>query len=343
MRALVKYKQGYANMAIMDVPKPVPRPDEVLIRVKAVGICGTDIKIYDDKFDYNAPVIVGHEFSGIIEKTGDAVCEWQPGDRVVGEQHTCACGVCEFCLTGRRHLCLSKKAPGYGIDGAFAEYICLPSTLLHRIPECVSYEEAALIEPMAVAYHAVFRRVKYEPEDFIVILGSGPIALLTLQMVRAEGAAKIAITGLNADEKKRFDKARNYGADFLVNIQKEEPVERIMEVTGGRGADIVIDLTGSGMAINGGFSMLKKDGKFCALGLPGEDVAVPWRDLVLKAITFFYSYSSDYKSWEGCLSLIKNRRVNLVDFTDTIYPLEQWEEAFATARSGQALKVILKP
>ena len=343
MKALVKYQKGYANMEVRDVPKPTPKPDEVLICIKAVGICGTDLKIYDDKFGYNAPVIVGHEFSGVIEAVGDRVCDWQVGERVVGEQHTHACGICEFCLTGRRHLCTSKKAPGYGIDGAFAEYLCMPQSLLHRIPENVSYEEAALIEPMAVAFHAVFRRMKFEPEDFIVILGCGPIALLTLQMVKAEGASKVAMTGLNVDEIMRFGKAQKFGADYVINVEKEDLEQRILAVTNGKGTDIVIDLTGAKQAIVGGFSLLKKDGKFCALGMPGENVPVPWQELVLKAITFYYSYSSDYKSWEGCLSLIENNKVCLEDFVTTIYPLVQWEQAFEAARSGQALKVIIKP
>ena len=128
MSALVKYAPGIKNMEIREVIKPEPKPDEVLIRVKAVGICGTDLKIYDDKFKYNAPVIVGHEFSGMIEKIGTAVIGWKQGDRVISEQHMNVCGVCKYCLTGKRHFCPSKKSPGYDVDGAFAEYICINYT-----------------------------------------------------------------------------------------------------------------------------------------------------------------------------------------------------------------------
>ena len=238
--------------------KPVPKNNEVLIKIKAVGICGTDLKIYDDKFVYNAPVIVGHEFSGVIEEIGEGVCEWQVGDRVVAEQHTCACGMCEFCLTGRRHLCLSKKAPGYGIDGAFAEYICIPDSLLHEIPNKVTYEQATLVEPMAVAFHGIFRKMGVDPETFIVILGCGPIALLALQMLKAEGASKIAMTGLNVDESFRFKKAASFGADYLFNVQKEDPVTKLMSITNQKGVDIVIDMTGAKSAIVQGFSFLKK-------------------------------------------------------------------------------------
>lgn len=343
MKALVKYENGIGKMEIREVPLPEPGIGEVLIKIEAVGICGTDLKIYDDKFASNPPVTIGHEFSGEVVKLGEGVKGWQIGDRIVSEQHTRACGMCRYCLTGKRHLCPEKKAPGYGIDGAFADYIKVPASLLHRIPDGVGYEEAALVEPMAVAAYGILEKTEIQPEDYVVILGCGPIAILALQMVLAEGASRVLMTGIDMDEKKRFGIAKAFGADEIVNVQHEDPVKVVMEETAGVGADVVIDLSGAPQAIIQGFDMLRKDGRFCALGLPHGEVGVPWMKLALRAANIHFSYSSNYMSWERCLSMIKNGKVKLKQFTEDIYSLDNWVEAFDRARSGEALKVVLKP
>ena len=151
------------------------------------------------------------------------------------------------------------------------------------------------------------------------------------------------MTGLDADEKKRFGTARLFGADILVNFQKDDPVKTVMEATGNMGADAVIDLTGSPVAILQGLEMLRRDGRFCALGLPSGEVPLCWTRTALKAVNLYFSYSSDYTSWERCLSMIKNGKVGLEEFTRDIYSLDGWEEAFERARSGEALKVLIKP
>lgn len=343
MKALVKYDKGIGRMELRQVSLPEPEYGEVLVKIEAVGICGTDLKIYDDRFTYSPPVIIGHEFSGSIAGLGEGVKGWSIGDRIVSEQHTRACGVCRYCQTGKRHLCPEKRSPGYGVDGAFAEYIKVPASLLHRIPEGICFEEAALMEPMAVAAYGILDKTGIEPEDFVVVLGCGPIAILALQMVKSHGASKVLMTGLDVDEKKRFAIAESFGADIVVNVQHKDPLKTVMTMTDGIGADVVIDLSGSPQAIIQGLDMLKKDGRFCGLGLPHGDVSVPWMKLALKAANIYFSYSSDYTSWERCLSMIKNRKVILKQFTEDIYTLDRWEEAFEKSRSGESLKVILKP
>jgi len=343
MKALVKYESGIGKMELRDVPVPVPEYGEVLIKVRAVGICGTDLKIYNDTFTSYPPVTVGHEFSGEIAELGQGTRGWNIGDKVVSEQHTKACGVCRYCLSGKRHLCPEKRSPGYGVDGAFAEYIRVPASLLHRIPMQISFEEATLIEPMAIAAHGIFEKCIIQPEDIVVILGCGPIAILSLQIAKAEGASKVIITGIDEDEKKRFNIARNFGADATINVLKDNPVSYVMKETGGIGADIVVDLSGSGAAILQGLDMLRRDGRFCALGLPHEDLSLPWSKLVLKAANIFFSFSSGYATWERCISMINNKKVKLNGFTENIFSLDKWEEAFNLAGKGEVLKVIIKP
>jgi L-iditol 2-dehydrogenase len=341
MKALVKYAEGPGKMEIRDVPVPVIGKRDVLIRLKAVGVCGTDTKIYNGHFPTTIPVIVGHEFAGVIEKVGEEVCGFSPGEPVVSEQHTFSCGNCRMCLTGQRHLCSHKRPLGYVIDGAFAEYISIPANLLHRIPEGVSFLEAAVIEPMAVAAYGILEKAKILPEDYVVILGCGPIAMLALQIVRAQGASRVVMTGIDSDAKKRFGIAKEYGAYRTINTMAEDPVSLVMADTGGTGADVVIDLSGSPQAIVQGCDLLRKDGRFCAMGIPSQDVQVPWNKLIFKAINVYFCYSSDFISWERCLSMIKWKKVQLAKFTQNVYELDQWEKAFTCAQGGEALKVII--
>lgn len=342
MKALIKTARGVGNMEIQQVPIPEIAPDEVLVKVVCVGVCGTDVKIYDDTFFSDVPVIIGHEFAGEIVEVGAQVRGLSVGERVVSEQHWKACGVCRYCLTGKRHLCSSKRSPGYLSDGAYAEYIAVKQSLIHKIPADLPYEQACLIEPMGIAAHAIFEKVKIEIADKVVILGSGPIALIALQIVKALGAGWICLTGLDADEPHRFPLAKKLGADRVVNVMHEDITQIVMDETGGVGADVVIDLSGAGAAIAQAFGFIRKDGRFCAIGLPHGNISVPWADMVLKAVNVYFSYSSDFETWEKCLHLINTGKVDLSDFTDAVYPLENWHQAIEDARKGKVLKAIIQ-
>ena len=174
MKALVKTAKGMGNIEIRDVSIPkIPKDDWVLIKIKAAGVCGTDLHIWHDQFFYWPPVILGHEFSGEIVEMGSKVTGFDTGDRVVVEPHSLACGKCEFCRQGKIQICSDKRSPGWGIDGAFTEYIVMPSLLLHKIPDGLSYELAAIAEPMAIAVHQVVERGRIECQDFVVVTGAG--------------------------------------------------------------------------------------------------------------------------------------------------------------------------
>ncbi len=342
MKALIKYDRGVGNMEIRSIPVPDIAADEVLVKVYCVGVCGTDIKIYDDTFFSDVPVTIGHEFAGEIVKKGEGVRSLEVGERVVSEQHWKACGVCRYCLTGKRHLCSQKRSPGYLSDGAYAEYIAVKESLIHKVPDTLSLEEACLIEPMGIAAHALFEKCRIEVADNVVILGCGPIALIALQIVRSMGAGWVCLTGLDADEPARFPLAKELGADRVVNVMHESITDAVMEHTGGVGADVVIDLSGAGKAIAEAFGFIRKDGRFCAIGLPHGDISLPWADMVLKAVNVFFSYSSGYMTWERCMYLINSGKVSLKPFTKAIYPLEDWHTAIEDARKGKVLKAIIK-
>lgn len=344
MRALVKTAKGNDQIEMRQIPVPQVDEHAVLVQVKAAGICGSDVKIFHDEHPYYPPVVLGHEFAGEIVKTGHGVEGWSVGDGVVPEVHGYVCGKCRFCLSGKKHVCPSKRALGWGIDGGFAEYVKVPAWLLHRIPEGVSQEEAALAEPMAVVVHGMLERARVEPEDFVVILGCGPLGLMALQVARAEGAACVMITGTEPDEKTRLKMAVQFGADYAVNVQKTDPVEIVMQKTRGIGADLVVDLSGDPSAIRQGLEMVRIDGRFLAIGIPAsQEVSIPWKKLIFRVPQLIFHFSSCYTSWERTLSLMAGGKVKTRPLITHMLDLSEWREGIRMTESKEAVKVLLKP
>jgi len=344
MQALVKTKVGPGNLEIKDVPIPSNDPDEVLIRVRACGICGSDLKIEDDQHPNIPPVVVGHEFAGEIVEVGDTIQNWNVGDRVVSEQHTKACGHCRQCLTGNAFACKSKRSPGYFTDGAFAEYIKVPGWLLHRIPGNLSYVEAAFCEPTAVAVHGVLDRTGVSPGDVVLVLGCGPIGLAAAKMAQAVGASNVIITGIDRDEKARLPKARQLGINHVVNVMKEDLEKIIADLTDGEGADVVIELSGAPPAIFQAFKLARRLGKVGVIGQPPTDeIIIPYREALFRALSVIFSFSSKYSSWERALNFLSSGAVQPKDFITHVMPLDEWRTGFNLARSGEAIKVVLEP
>ena len=344
MRALVKKAKGQGNLELQDVPLPQMEVGEVLLRVKACGICGSDLKIQDDQHPYTPPVVIGHEFAGEIVEVGSGVSNWEVGDRVVSEQHFKACGQCRQCLTGNAFACKSKRAPGYFSDGAFAEFIKVPAWLLHRIPDNLSFVEAALTEPSAVAAHGMLDRTGINPEDVVLILGCGPIGLVAAKMAQADGASKVIITGIDRDEIARLPKARELGIDHVVNVMKDDLEGLVNELTHGEGADVVVELSGAIPAIKQSFQLARRLGRVGIIGQPPKDeIEIPYRDAMFRALTVAFSYSSKYTSWERALSLFERGAVKPSQFITHVLPLDEWSRGFDLSRSGEAVKVVLEP
>ena len=344
MRALVKTAKGQGHLELQEVPLPQMEAGEVLLRVKACGICGSDLKIQDDQHPYTPPVVIGHEFAGEIVEVGAGVSNWKVGHRVVSEQHFKACGQCRQCLTGNAFACKSKRAPGYFSDGAFTEFIKVPAWLLHRIPDNISFVEAALTEPSAVAAHGMLDRTEISPEDVVLILGCGPIGLVAAKMAQAEGASKVIITGIDRDETARLPKARELGIDHVVNVMKDDLEGLVNDLTHGEGADVVIELSGAIPAIKQSFQLARRLGRVGIIGQPPKDeIAIPYRDAMFRALTVSFSYSSKFTSWERALSLFERGAVSPSQFITHVLPLEEWSRGFDLSRSGEAVKVVLEP
>ncbi|MCL5072139.1 MAG: zinc-binding dehydrogenase [Actinobacteria bacterium] len=312
MKAIVKEKKGIDNITYKEVPTPEINDDEVLIKVKAAGVCSTDLHIFYDEFPYWPPVILGHEFSGIIEKTGKNVSKFKNGDRVTSEPQQKVCGVCRYCRLGLIHLCSSKRSPGWGIDGAMAEYIKLPDKLLHKLPEDISFLEGALIETASTVTHAIIERGNIMPTDYVVVIGPGPIGLISAQIAKGSGAQTVVVSGLNKDMKYRLSVARKLCIDKVINAEKEDLNYFIRENTGGFGADMVIECSGSESGINQAIDILAKNGKLIGVGLSGKkSLNLEWDKAILHELNIIPSMSSTYSSWKYTFDMLKTKKLNL--------------------------------
>lgn len=344
MLGLYKTRKGPGNMALLEAPIPIPSSNEVLIEVKAAGICGTDIHIKHDTFPYWPPVIMGHEFSGMIVEVGVDVTSYEVGDRVVAEPHTKACGKCELCRTGNIQLCAAKRSPGWGIDGGFARYIAMPEHLLHRIPESMSYEEGAMVEATANVVQDVIERGGVEPNDFVVVLGPGPIGLLSVMAAKAAGATRVVLVGTQSDESIRLPAGHQVGADEIIVADREDVVNRISQMTNGRGADLVVEATGSPKAISMLPHMVRKHGRITAIGMTGgKSVNFPWDMAIWKACKIIFNLSTGYTSWEKTIGLIGAKKIDVSKIITHLEPLQEWETVFEKVERMEALKALLIP
>lgn len=341
MLALYKTAKGDGNMELRYAEVPSPKDNEVLIEIKAAGICGTDIHIRHDQFPYWPPVIMGHEFSGRIVEVGFEVTNFKIGDRVVGEPHTRACGKCEMCRSGNIQLCSSKRSPGWGIDGAFTRYLVMPENLLHHIPDSMTYEEAALVEPTANVVQDVLERAQVFANDTVVIFGPGPIGLVALMAARAAGAGKTIMVGTKHSKTIRLPIAEELGADEIILGDQQDPVEAILGMTGGRGADLVVETSGSPGAIAASFGAVRRLGRITQVGLTGgADVSIPWDQAAWKACNLYFNMSTGYSCWERAIGLIASKKLDVAKLISHKASLDEWEKMFDAIEKSQALKAI---
>jgi L-iditol 2-dehydrogenase len=344
MKALVKTAKGVGHLCLMDMPEPRPGPGEVLIEVRASGICGTDLHVKYDRFPYWPPVILGHEFSGEVIELGPECRFFHVGDRVVGEPHTRHCGQCYLCRTGNVQICPEKRSPGWGIHGVMARFCVMPEKLLHRIPDHLDFDTAAVVEPTANAVHDVLERAGVTAGDFVVVLGPGPIGLLAGLTARAAGARHVVMVGAPPDECLRLDMARQLGFQTVLNVAKDNVPQAVMDLTGALGADLVIECSGAPPAITGMVDLVRKKGRICAIGLTGgQHVDFPWELAAFKVLDIHFCLSTSYTSWDRAIHLIAGGQIPAGKIITHRLPLDQWETAFAEIEAQRALKVILHP
>jgi len=344
MLALVKTQKGIGHLELKEVPKPFPGLGEVLIEVRACGVCGTDIHVMHDRFPYWPPVVLGHEFAGVVVQLGPGVERSKEGDRVVGEPHTQHCGHCYLCRTGNVQICPMKRSPGWGIDGGFAKYLKMPEKLLHNIPDALSFETAAVVEPTANTVSHIVERATVTAGDLCVVLGPGPIGLLAALTCRAAGARHIVIIGTPKDEDMRLKKARELGIDSVVNLAEQNPIELVRELSGGAGADLVVEASGSEPGIQMAVDLVRKKGRICAIGLHGDEaVKFPWDKAMFKVCDLYFNLSTNYTSWDRTIALVASGKIPAGEIISHREPLRNWRSVFDDIENLKALKAVLIP
>ena len=339
MKAVVKEEKG-VGFKIKEVDYPKLGPEEVIIQVKCVGICGTDIPIYEGVREVPLPLIPGHEFSGVIVEKGKDVKEFEIGDRV-SARLVISCDRCSFCKNGYESLCEDIVEIGIDINGAFAEYVAVPYKVVHHLPEKLSFEDGASIDPIASAYRFI-RKVSVTTADAVVIIGPGPIGLYALQIAVAEGAKKAIIVGAKGDES-RLEVAKDLGASKTVNICQEDALEKIKEYTNGTMADVVVEATGNPAAVDFALNSAKKGGRVVLGGIFHKLSEIEPGKIVRKELKVFGSFCYSSTDFSECIELLLNKKVETARIITHILPLEKIEEGIKLVKRKEAIKVILKP
>jgi threonine 3-dehydrogenase len=347
MRALRKTGRK-AGAELAEVPVPEPGEGEVLVRVHAASICGTDLHIYDwnewaDKRIGEVPMTFGHEMAGHVEAVGPEVHHVKPGTFVAAETHI-ACGHCSTCQTGRAHICENLRILGVDTDGAFAEFVVVPAQNAWVVGDGILPDVASIREPFGNAVHAAFGTGGGEDlaTNAVAVIGCGPIGLFAVGIARALGAWKVIAIEPN-DYRRAMASAM--GADLLVDPLADDPVDVVLEATNASGAEVVLEMSGNARAIDQGTRMLARGGRMSLLGLPDGAVTLDLNDQVIfkEARLQGITGREMFRTWQQTTTLLSTGRVDVAPIITHRFPLERFEEAFETTASGRSGKVILLP
>ncbi|WP_092053250.1 zinc-binding dehydrogenase [Planctomicrobium piriforme] len=336
--AVVNFANQRDSVELREVAIPTYGPEDVLLEVAAVGVCGSDLHQWtaDHSWPVNYPVILGHEFGGVIAAIGDRAGPWQPGDRVVSETAAIIDPYNPMSRQGLYNLDPTRKGFGYGTDGAMTKFVRVPARCLHRVPENLPFEKACLTEPCCVAYSAVVANADIKPGDRILVLGPGPIGLLCAAMAKLQGAI-VGVVGLERD-RIRFEAVKKYGCEPIIGDCREWAFS-----ADGLGVDGVIDAAGVSVTLKTAIDVVRPNGWISKVGWGRDPVGFSLDPLVQKNIKLQGSFSHNWPIWERVLRLLSTGLLDLDPVMGGIWPLEQWHEAFETMHSGTIAKAVLKP
>jgi L-iditol 2-dehydrogenase len=342
MIAIRTIARGVGHIELQEVPEPHPGDDQVIIEVHAAGICGTDLHIYLDEFETKPPVTIGHELAGVIVELGRSVEGWKVGDRVTTETYFSTCGKCLDCRRGRRNLCLYRRSIGSKQDGAFAQYLLTPASNLHRVPDELDLESAALTEPLACTVHGVLETAGVQAGDNVVLTGPGPIGLLAMQLAKIAGASVMMI-GTHVDIE-RLKLAKLLGADAAINVEEVDDLGgAVKEVFGTDGADLVIECSGAAPAAKTLIEVARRGARFCQMGLYGKPITFDQDAVCYKELVVTGSNASVTSAWPKALKLLKEKKVDALGLVTHRFGITEWDKALEVVRNKEGVKVMLKP
>jgi L-iditol 2-dehydrogenase len=336
--AVVNFGPKEHSVELREIPRATICDDEVLLEVQAIGVCGSDLHMWTGQQSWSVkyPIVLGHEFCGVIREFGGRVAGWKEGDRVVSETAAVIDPNNPLSREGRYNLDPTRLGFGAMVDGAMRRFVPVPARILHRMPAAMAFEQAALTEPCCVAFNAVVHNARIRPGDRVVVLGPGPIGILSAAIARLCGAT-VAIVGLEND-RARLDVARQYGCEPIVGDASDWA-----RAVDGLGADGVVDATGVSAALSAALDLVRPGGWISKVGWGSQPLGFSLDRLVQKNITLQGSFSHNWPIWERVIRLIWTGALDVRPITGGVWPLAEWREAFETMHSGRIVKAVLKP
>lgn len=342
MKALTKTEKGYDKMALLDIEEPKAERNLVKIKVEYSGICGSDLHSFKGEYgNIKTPVVLGHEFSGVVVEVGESVTKVKVGDRVTSETTFETCGECDFCKSKDYNLCSTRKGIGTQANGSFAEYVLSREESVHVLPENVSLLAASLTEPLACCVHAALEKTTINAGEVALVFGPGPIGLLLSQVVKSQGAYVI-LAGVTKD-KERMELAKKLGIDLVVDLLQEDLDAIVMKKTNGYGANKVFDCSGVIHAVNQGLRLTKKKGDFVQVGLFAKvKNELDQEAIIQRELRYIGSRSQKPSSWITSLELLRDKKVDTETLVTKMVDLENWREGIDAAMQGSEIKVVIK-
>jgi alcohol dehydrogenase/L-iditol 2-dehydrogenase len=344
MLGLVNYAKDPHSVELRELPVPDIGEEDVLFKVQAVGICGSDLHQYTGKQSWpvNYPVVLGHEFAGHIAQVGSRVSGFKEGDRVVSETAAVLPSDSAYIRQGLYNLEPKRLGFGYGVNGAMAPFVKVPARCLHHVPSTLALEKASLTEPCCVAYNAVCVNSHIRPGDTVAVIGPGPIGLLCAVMAKLSGAGHLIVIGIPADAQ-RLAVARQVGADTIIGAQGEDTIEWVRNFGDGYGVDVVIDAAGVSASLKLALDIVRPAGHITKVGWGPQPLNFSLDPLVQKAVTLQGSFSHNWPIWEKVIALLATGKIDLDPILNRVSPLEQWHDAFEQMHTGAIVKAVLLP
>jgi threonine dehydrogenase-like Zn-dependent dehydrogenase len=345
MKAIVKTEPGPGNVAYTDFADPEVRPGEVVIEVRAAGLCGTDMSLYEWKesmireYKPETPLVMGHEFAGVVSEVGPGVSRFKAGDRVTGNG-IMYCGDCYFCRSGRHGICLDRPMIGVRFNGCFAQFVSLRQGNVFPLPPDVPFETASMTEVLCVALHTM-ERVPVGPGDTVVVVGPGPMGFLVLLLAQAAGASQLIVTGLAAD-KDRLGVAASLGAQTIV-VDETDPAEVVRGLTRGLGADVVFECAGHPSGVPQALTMVRRGGRIGVLGQGTGDSSFNTAVLSFLEVDLIGVRAHDHRIWHRSYDVLASGKVPLENLITHRLPMDEGARGFELMKHKEALKVVFIP
>ena len=342
MKAIIKATSEAGSLQVADMPIPKPDPGEILVQIKATGICFTDVSILNNIYKGRKPVpipmIMGHEGAGVIAELGQGVADHAVGDKVALEALS-GCGKCLQCRNGFKNMCVDWEHVGITCHGTFAEYLVLPAILAHKMPDDMDFADAAFMEPLSLVVRSL-EKVTPMVGETVAIVGPGSLGIFHLQAFKAAGASKVIMVGLEQD-RYRFEIASELGADHIINISEQDPVEAVLEYTDGLGADIVVETANSPKATQMTFDLAAPRGRVVLFGLYPEASFSPVQ-MLRKGLTVFGDVALVPRQFLRAMNWVVSGKVSSKKMIKKRFALDQAEEAFEADRQGETVKVLFE-